>query len=96
VIAGNDPECFFARGLSLTADYADSEKSGSETRPTTVVVSSAKKFCRGMSRFPARCCVMEYEIILFSQNETAASAGGNLPDCSGISRLNFCANHYHL
>ena len=36
-----------------------------------------------MSRFPARCCVMEYEIILFHQKETPASAGGNHPDRPG-------------
>src|SRR4029453_15192768 len=49
-----------------------------------------------MSRFPIRYCVMEYEIILSLKTETAASAGGNLPDCSVFSPLNICANHYHL
>ncbi len=34
-------------------------------------------FASRLSRFPARCCVKEYETILFRKKETPACAGGN-------------------
>ena len=49
-----------------------------------------------MSRFPARRCIMEYEIIVLRQKKTAATARGNLPDRRGNIHLNLCANHYQL
>ena len=36
-----------------------------------------------MSRFPDRCCVKEYETILFRKKETPACAGGNHPGRPG-------------
>jgi hypothetical protein len=65
-----------------------------------------------MSRFPARCCINEYETILSRKKETPrgrasirknkdsagspAFAGGNHPGRPGNIDLNLCANHYQL
>src|SRR5437870_780630 len=54
------------------------------------------KFRRRMSRFPARCCIMKYENILFRKKETPACAGGNHPGRPSNMHPTVCANHYHL
>src|SRR4051794_3781847 len=58
--------------------------------------SSVRNLCRRMSRFPARCCVMEYETILFSKKKTTVRASGNHPDRPGNIHLSLCAKHHHV
>ena len=65
-----------------------------ETHLTSV--TQLREICRRMSRFRARCCIKEYETILFRKKETPARAGGNHPGRPGNIHPTVCANHYHL
>src|SRR4030095_15956603 len=64
-----------------------------KTRLTTV--TKCAKISERMSRFPARCCVKEYETILFHKTKSPACSGGNHPVRPRNIHTTLCANHHH-
>ena len=50
---------------------------------TMIGIPSLRKFHRRMSRFPAHCCIKEYETILFRNKETPSCVGSNHPGRPG-------------
>ena len=58
--------------------------------------TAGEKFCGRMSRFRARCCIKEYETILFRKKETPGCTGDDHARSSGNIHPNVRTNHYHL